>query len=75
MGLSHGYGAATDTKDAIALIRAANDHGVTFFDTAQAYGPFTNEDVVGEAPEPIRDKVVIATWTGRTISPISICRE
>ncbi len=64
MGLSHGYGAATDTKDAVALIRAAHDRGVTFFDTAQVYGPFTNEDVVGEALEPIRDKVVIATKFG-----------
>jgi len=64
MGLSHGYGAATDTKDAVALIRAAHDRGVTFFDTAQVYGPFTNEDVVGEALQPIRDKVVIATKFG-----------
>lgn len=64
MGLSHGYGAATDTKDAVALIRAAHDRGVTFFDTAQVYGPFTNEDVVGEALEPIRNKVVIATKFG-----------
>jgi aryl-alcohol dehydrogenase-like predicted oxidoreductase len=64
MGLSHGYGAATDTKDAVALIRAAHDCGVTFFDTAQVYGPFTNEDVVGEALQPIRDKVVIATKFG-----------
>ncbi|SOC91749.1 Predicted oxidoreductase [Rhizobium sp. AN5] len=64
MGLSHGYGAATDTKDAVALIRAAHDRGVTFFDTAQVYGPFVNEDVVGEALEPIRDRVVIATKFG-----------
>jgi len=64
MGLSHGYGAATDTRDAIALIRTAYDHGVTFFDTAQVYGPFTNEDVVGEALQPIRDKVVVATKFG-----------
>jgi Predicted oxidoreductases (related to aryl-alcohol dehydrogenases) len=64
MGLSHGYGAATDTKDAVALIRAAHDRGVTFFDTAQVYGPFINEDVVGEALQPIRDKVVIATKFG-----------
>jgi aryl-alcohol dehydrogenase-like predicted oxidoreductase len=64
MGLSHGYGAATDTKDAVKLIRAAHDHGVTFFDTAQVYGPFTNEDVVGEALQPIRDEVVIATEFG-----------
>ncbi|MBY5812652.1 aldo/keto reductase [Rhizobium leguminosarum] len=64
MGLSHGYGAATDTNDAVALIRTAYDHGVTFFDTAQVYGPFTNEDVVGEALQPIREKVVIATKFG-----------
>jgi len=64
MGLSHGYGPATDTKDAVALIRAAHDRGVTFFDTAQVYGPFTNEDVVGEALAPIRDNVVIATKFG-----------
>jgi aryl-alcohol dehydrogenase-like predicted oxidoreductase len=64
MGLSHGYGAATDTADAVKLIRDAHDRGVTFFDTAQVYGPFTNEDVVGEALQPIRDKVVIATKFG-----------
>jgi aryl-alcohol dehydrogenase-like predicted oxidoreductase len=64
MGLSHGYGTLTETKDAVALIRAAHDRGVTFFDTAQVYGPFTNEDVVGEALQPIRDKVVIATKFG-----------
>jgi len=64
MGLSHGYGAATDTGDAIKLIRAAHERGVTFFDTAQVYGPFINEDVVGEALQPIRDQVVIATKFG-----------
>jgi aryl-alcohol dehydrogenase-like predicted oxidoreductase len=64
MGLSHGYGAATDTEDAIKLIRAAHEKGVTFFDTAQVYGPFTNEDVVGEALQPIREQVVIATKFG-----------
>ncbi|PYF00949.1 aryl-alcohol dehydrogenase-like predicted oxidoreductase [Rhizobium sp. PP-F2F-G38] len=64
MGLSHGYGTPTETKDAVALIRAAHDRGVTFFDTAQIYGPFTNEDVVGEALQPIREKVVIATKFG-----------
>ncbi|AYM84134.1 hypothetical protein At12D1_42520 [Agrobacterium tumefaciens] len=56
--------AATDTKDAVKLIRAAHDRGVTFFDTAQVYGPFTNEELVGEALEPIRDRVVIATKFG-----------
>jgi aryl-alcohol dehydrogenase-like predicted oxidoreductase len=64
MGLSHGYGPATDRGDAIKLIRAAHERGVTFFDTAEAYGPFVNEEVVGEALEPIRDQVVIATKFG-----------
>ncbi|MFT8948701.1 MAG: aldo/keto reductase, partial [Acetobacter aceti] len=56
MGLSYGYGPATDRKDAIALIRAAYERGVTFFDTAEAYGPGINEEVVGEALEPVRDQ-------------------
>ncbi len=64
MGLSYGYGPATDRGEAIKLIRAAYERGVTFFDTAEAYGPFINEEVVGEALEPIRDKVVIATKFG-----------
>jgi aryl-alcohol dehydrogenase-like predicted oxidoreductase len=64
MGLSHGYGPATDEAQAISLIRAAVEHGVTFFDTAQVYGPFTNEEVVGEALEPFRERVVIATKFG-----------
>ena len=64
MGLSHGYGAATDTEQAKALLRAAVERGVTFFDTAQIYGPFTNEEVVGEALAPFRDRVVIATKFG-----------
>lgn len=64
MGLSYGYGPATDTKDTIALIRAAVEKGVTFFDTAEAYGPFINEAVVGEALAPYRDQVVIATKFG-----------
>lgn len=64
MGLSFGYGPATDTADAVQLIRAAFDRGITFFDTAQAYGPFVNESVVGEALEPIREQVVIATKFG-----------
>jgi aryl-alcohol dehydrogenase-like predicted oxidoreductase len=66
MGLSHGYGPATDTRQAIALIRAAVDRGVTFFDTAEVYGPYINEDVVGEALKPVRDRVVIATKFGFT---------
>jgi aryl-alcohol dehydrogenase-like predicted oxidoreductase len=69
MGLSFGYGPATEKKEAIALIRAAVERGVTFFDTAQVYGPFTNEDVVGEALEPFRGKVVIATKFGWNIDP------
>ena len=64
MGLSFGYGPATDKQDAIKLIRTAFERGVTFFDTAEAYGPFTNEELVGEALVPIRDKVVIATKFG-----------
>ncbi|RPF27779.1 aryl-alcohol dehydrogenase-like predicted oxidoreductase [Georgenia muralis] len=64
MGLSHGYGAAVDQQDGIALIRAAVDQGVTFFDTAQVYGPFTNEELVGKALAPVRDEVVIATKFG-----------
>src|ERR1700761_1439178 len=64
MGLSYGYGPATDTQDAVRLIRAAYDKGVTFFDTAEAYGPFVNETVVGEALAPVRDHVVIATKFG-----------
>lgn len=64
MGLSFGYGNAVSTADGVALIRAAFDRGVTFFDTAEAYGPFTNEELLGEALEPIRDHVVIATKFG-----------
>ncbi len=64
MGLSFGYGPATEKQQAITLIRTAFDHGVTFFDTAEAYGPYKNEEVVGEALEPFRDRVVIATKFG-----------
>jgi aryl-alcohol dehydrogenase-like predicted oxidoreductase len=64
MGLSSGYGAATDTKTGIELLRAAVDRGVTFFDTAEVYGPFVNEELVGEALAPVRDEVVIATKFG-----------
>ncbi len=64
MGLSHGYGVAVDHEDGVALIRAAVDQGVTLFDTAQVYGPFTNEELVGEALAPVRDQVVIATKFG-----------
>jgi aryl-alcohol dehydrogenase-like predicted oxidoreductase len=64
MGLNFSYGQATDKKDAIKLIRAAVDRGVTFFDTAEVYGPLTNEEIVGEALAPVRDRVVIATKFG-----------
>src|SRR4030095_13630756 len=64
MGLSFGYGPATSRDEGIAIIRAAFDGGVTFFDTAEAYGPFTNEELVGEALGPVRDQVVIATKFG-----------
>jgi len=64
MGMSFAYGPAGDRKEMIALIRAAVERGVTFFDTAQAYGPFTNEELVGEALAPVREQVVIATKFG-----------
>jgi aryl-alcohol dehydrogenase-like predicted oxidoreductase len=64
MGMSYGYGPAHDKAEMIDLIRSAFDQGVTFFDTAQAYGPWANEELVGEALEPIRDQVVIATKFG-----------
>ena len=64
MGLSFGYGPATDKQQAVALIRRAFELGVTFFDTAEAYGPFANEELVGEAVEPFRQAVVIATKFG-----------
>ena len=64
MGLSFGYGPATEKQQAITLIRSAFDRGVTFFDTAECYGPFTNEELVGEALSPFREKVVIATKFG-----------
>jgi aryl-alcohol dehydrogenase-like predicted oxidoreductase len=71
MGLSHGYGPATDKQEAITLIRAAVDRGVTFFDTAEVYGPFTNEELVGEALAPVREQVVIATKFGFDVAPVS----
>ncbi len=64
MGLSFGYGPATDKQEAIKLIRKAYDLGVRFFDTAEAYGPFTNEELLGEAVAPFRDQVVLATKFG-----------
>src|SRR5678816_3329069 len=67
MGLSFGLGPAVPKADGIALIRAAVERGVTFFDTAEVYGPFANEELVGEALRPVRDKVVIATKFGFAI--------
>jgi aryl-alcohol dehydrogenase-like predicted oxidoreductase len=64
MGLSSGYSGAPSREDGIAVIRAAVDRGITFFDTAEAYGPYTNEELVGEALAPVRDQVVIATKFG-----------
>ena len=64
MGMSFGYGPPADRLEMISLIRAAVEHGVTFFDTAQVYGPFTNEELVGEALAPVREQVVIATKFG-----------
>src|SRR6476659_5313198 len=64
MGLSFGYGPAVEKQEGINVIRAAVDLGVTFFDTAEVYGPFTNEELVGEALAPVRDRVVIATKFG-----------
>ena len=69
MGMSFGYGPAADKQEMISLIRSAVDRGVTFFDTAEAYGPFTNEELVGEALAPHRDQVVIATKFGFTFEP------
>src|SRR6266511_2029135 len=64
MGMSFGYGPAANKQEMIGLIRAAVERGVTFFDTAQVYGPFTNEELVGEALAPFRERVVIATKFG-----------
>jgi aryl-alcohol dehydrogenase-like predicted oxidoreductase len=69
MGMSFGYGPPADRQEIISLIRTAVDRGVTFFDTAEVYGPFTNEELVGEALAPLRDRVVIATKFGFKIDP------
>jgi aryl-alcohol dehydrogenase-like predicted oxidoreductase len=69
MGLSFGYGPAVDKQQGISLIRSAVERGVTFFDTAEVYGPFTNEELVGEALAPVREKVVIATKFGFDLDP------
>ena len=67
MGMSYGYGPASDKKEMISLLRSAVERGITFFDTAEAYGPFTNEELVGEALAPLREQVVIATKFGFAI--------
>jgi len=69
MGMSFGYGPAGDKQEMISVIRAAVERGVTFFDTAEVYGPFTNEELVGEALAPFRGKVVIATKFGFKLDP------
>ena len=69
MGMSFSYGDPKDKGEMISLIRAAVDRGITFFDTAEVYGPFTNEELLGEAIQPIRDKVVIATKFGFNLNP------
>lgn len=71
MGMSFGYGAPADKKEMIALIRKAVESGVTFFDTAEVYGPFTNEELVGEALEPFKNEVVIATKFGFNVGGIA----
>jgi aryl-alcohol dehydrogenase-like predicted oxidoreductase len=69
MGLSYGYGPAVDKQQGISLIQSAFERGVTFFDTAEVYGPFANEELVGEALAPVRDQVVMATKFGFDIDP------
>ena len=69
MGMSYGYGPAADKREMISLIRTAVERGITFFDTAEAYGPFANEELVGEALAPFRDHVVIATKFGFKFGP------
>src|SRR5947209_7991121 len=71
MGMSFGYGPAKDKQEMIPVIRAAVERGVTFFDTAEVYGPFINEELVGEALAPVREQVVIATKFGFKVIPNS----
>src|SRR5437870_5625541 len=71
MGMSYGYGPAKDKQEMIPLIRAAVERGITFFDTAEAYGPFSNEELVGEALAPVRQQVVMATKFGFKFDPDS----
>jgi aryl-alcohol dehydrogenase-like predicted oxidoreductase len=74
MGMSQSYGPAPDKPEMIAFIRAAVERGVTFFDTAEAYGPYKNEELVGEALQPVRSQVVIATKFGWEINPVTHAR-
>jgi len=69
MGMSSGYGPAGDKQQMISVIRSAVERGITFFDTAEVYGPFTNEELVGEALTPFRGQVVIATKFGFDLDP------
>src|SRR3954453_22627812 len=69
MGMSFGYGPPKNKQEMIALLRAAVERGVTFFDTAEVYGPFINEELVGEGLAPLRDRVVIATKFGFKLDP------
>ena len=71
MGMSFSYGPPKDKQEMISLIRSAVERGVTFFDTAEVYGPFTNEELAGEALAPVRDRVVIATKFGFDLNPNS----
>jgi aryl-alcohol dehydrogenase-like predicted oxidoreductase len=75
MGLTHAYGEPVETKAGVALIRAAVERGVTLFDTAEIYGPYTNEQLLGEALEPVRDEVVIATKFGFAVGDASVRRS
>src|ERR1700690_1816369 len=75
MGMSSAYGPAADKQEMIALIRAAVERGVTFFDTAEAYGPFINEELVGEALYPFHGQVVMATKFGFDIDPVTGSRS
>src|SRR6266853_1407904 len=69
MGMSYGYGPAADKQEMISLIRTAVERGITFFDTAEVYGAFTNEELVGEALAPFRSQVVMATKFGLKLGP------
>src|SRR5919205_165842 len=70
MGMSFGYGPPANKQEMISLLRSAVERGVTFFDTAEVYGPFTNEELVGEGLAPLRDQVVIAPKFGFDIDPV-----